>query len=121
MITAHNILHATADHFDIKVKDLTGPSRKDIFSQPRLMAYYVIHKLTDMSLPQIGRAIGNRHHTTIMGGIKAVESRMTPATRTTVEAIKAASLREAEIHNGGMFRTRRNPPVFKSHRTEETA
>ena len=76
MITAHNILHATADHFDVKVKDLTGPSRKDIFAQPRLMAYYVIHKLTDMSLPQIGRAIGNRDHTTVLHAVRKIEELM---------------------------------------------
>ena len=56
--------------------DLTGSSRRRIFSHPRQDAMRIARILTDASLPAIGRAFGGRHHTTVLHGIRASEDRM---------------------------------------------
>lgn len=43
---------------------------------PRAAAIYLCHKLTGKSLPVIGRAFGNRDHTTILNSIRSVEKMM---------------------------------------------
>jgi chromosomal replication initiation ATPase DnaA len=66
------ILKAVAEASGIGVGDLVGPRRARPIARPRQFAYHLLRTLRpDLSLPQIGYAIGNRDHTTIMHGLKA--------------------------------------------------
>jgi chromosomal replication initiator protein len=40
---------------------------------PRQVAMYLVKELTNASLPEIGRAFGGKHHTTVMHSIKRIE------------------------------------------------
>ena len=40
------------------------------------MAMYVTRTLTDLSFPEIGRAFGNRDHTTVIHAVRKIERNM---------------------------------------------
>jgi chromosomal replication initiator protein len=69
---AHNlapvkhILAVTARYFGVTQAALTGPSRRKSLVQARNIIVYLARRLTDLSYADIGRALGNRDHTTIM-------------------------------------------------------
>lgn len=72
-VTVSQILDAVAVASKIGVGHLTGERRSRRYARPRQAAYLLAKELTGFSLPNIGRAIGGRDHTTIMDGIKKAE------------------------------------------------
>ena len=52
---------------------LKGSSRKQEPARARMLAMWLIRKLTPLSLPQIGRHFGGRHHTTVMHAIREID------------------------------------------------
>ena len=67
---AQLILQEVADKHGITVKDMKGRCRKNKFSRARQEAAYIIKERLGMSLPKIGRILGNKDHTTILHGIR---------------------------------------------------
>ncbi|MGH3443343.1 MAG: chromosomal replication initiator protein DnaA [Nitriliruptorales bacterium] len=65
-ITVQLIQDEVAGYFDLSVEDLCSPSRTKQLVTARQIAMYLIRELTDLSLPRIGKAFGNRDHTTVM-------------------------------------------------------
>jgi chromosomal replication initiator protein len=61
-----HILAVTARYFSVTQAALTGPSRRKSLVQARNIVVYLARRLTDLSYADIGRALGNRDHTTIM-------------------------------------------------------
>jgi chromosomal replication initiator protein len=45
-------------------------------AQARQVAMYLARELTDHSLPEIGRGIGGRNHTTVLHAVNSVSSSM---------------------------------------------
>ena len=71
------IIEAACRVFDIKREDLIGPRRARYLAWPRQIVMHIARdKCPQLSLPQIGRLIGGRDHTTIMYGIKAAQIRL---------------------------------------------
>ncbi len=81
--------HATAREFGIPPSDLFGQCRTQEIAHARQVAYLIARDMTDASFPAIGRAFGGRDHTTILTGVRAVESRMTQHLRSRIDRIKA--------------------------------
>lgn len=67
-ITADEIIATVANYYGLTIDDLTGSRRTRNIAVARQVAMYLARDLTDMSLPQIGQALGDRDHTTIMHG-----------------------------------------------------
>ena len=67
---AQLILQEVADKHGITVKDMKGDCRKNKFSRARQEAAYIIKDRLGMSLPKIGRILGNKDHTTVLHGIR---------------------------------------------------
>lgn len=65
-ITIDAINNAVAKSFAINVSDLIEPRQLKVFAQPRHIAMYLARLETQASFPAIGRAVGNRDHTTVM-------------------------------------------------------
>ncbi len=63
--TSH-VLEAVAGVFGISSEDLTGRSRTRDVALPRQVAMYIMREEANISLPQIGEALGGRDHTTVM-------------------------------------------------------
>ena len=75
-VTVESILEITAELFDFTVEQLTGGSRRRPLVDARQIAMYVTRSMTDLSYPEIGRAFGNRDHTTVIHAVRKIESHM---------------------------------------------
>ena len=74
VITIDNIQRLVAQHHSLKVRSLIDRDNSPRVAVPRQIAMYLSKKLTNSSLPQIGRAFGNRHHTTVLHAVRKIET-----------------------------------------------
>lgn len=71
-----HIIRATTEVTGVPKHLLAGPSRVRTIVGARQMAMYVARHLTDRSLPEIGRQVGGKDHTTVLHAIRVVEPRV---------------------------------------------
>lgn len=76
-VTAAAIVGATSEMFNFTVDQITGGSRRRPLVDARQIAMYVTRNMTDLSYPEIGRAFGNRDHTTVIHAVRKIERHMT--------------------------------------------
>ncbi len=67
------ILAVVAERFGVTVDDLKSRRRPTLLTIPRFLACHLADRLTRRSLPEIGRAIGGRDHTTILNALSGFE------------------------------------------------
>ncbi len=72
-ITIEEIQKKVAEHFTIKLAEMSSARRSRQVARPRQIAMYLAKQLTSRSLPEIGRKFGGRDHTTVMHAVKKVE------------------------------------------------
>jgi chromosomal replication initiator protein len=65
-VTIEEIQRRVAEHYNIRLTDMSSPRRARAVARPRQIAMYLAKQLTSRSLPEIGRKFGNRDHTTVM-------------------------------------------------------
>lgn len=75
-VTVSRIQKEVADHFDIRLQDMTSKRRPANIAFPRQVAMYLSRTMTDMSLVEIGQSFGGRDHGTVIHAQKAVEKKM---------------------------------------------
>lgn len=75
-IVADSIFDCVANYFGVRISDIKGRGRTKQIVLPRQMAVYLIRKLTDHSLPEIGELCGGRDHTTIIHACDSIETDM---------------------------------------------
>ncbi len=63
------VLNAVANDMAVPVAQLTGPSRVAWVVRARDISCWIARKQLQMSLTDIGRALGDRHHSTIIAAI----------------------------------------------------
>jgi chromosomal replication initiator protein len=71
-VTIDAIQKAVADKFAIKQSQLKEKSNAKAVVFPRQVAMYLVKELTAASLPEIGRAFGGKHHTTVMHSVEKI-------------------------------------------------
>jgi len=71
-ISIENIQKTVAEFYKIKVADLHSKKRSRNVARPRQMAMALAKELTEMSLPGIGDAFGNRDHTTVLHACRTI-------------------------------------------------
>jgi chromosomal replication initiator protein len=71
-VTIDAIQKGVADKFAIKQSQLKEKSNAKAVVFPRQVAMYLVKELTAASLPEIGRAFGGKHHTTVMHSIEKI-------------------------------------------------
>jgi chromosomal replication initiator protein len=72
-VTIDEIQRRVAEHFNIRLSEMTSERRARAVARPRQIAMYLAKQLTTRSLPEIGRKFGGRDHTTVMHAIRKVE------------------------------------------------
>jgi chromosomal replication initiator protein len=72
-VTIDSIQKTVAERFSIKQAQLKEKSNTHKIVFPRQVAMYIVKELTDASLPEIGRAFGGKHHTTVIHSIHKIE------------------------------------------------
>src|SRR5436190_14142811 len=75
-ISIDAIQKKVAEHFDIRVADMSSKRRPENIAFPRQIAMYLSRNLTESSLSTIGEAFGGRDHGTVMHACKLVKDRM---------------------------------------------
>jgi chromosomal replication initiator protein len=60
------VLYAVANAFGISPEKMLGRERTREIALPRQVAMYLLREEANISLPQIGEALGGRDHTTVM-------------------------------------------------------
>jgi chromosomal replication initiator protein len=89
-ITIDEIQKKVAEHFNIKLGEMTSDRRARAVARPRQVAMYLAKQLTMRSLPQIGRKFGGRDHTTVMHAVRKIEelTRTDPSLAEDVELLR---------------------------------
>lgn len=75
-ITIEQIQKKVAEHFDVRLADMTSKRRPANIAFPRQVAMYLSRALTKASLNEIGEAFGGRDHGTVLHACKLVQRRM---------------------------------------------
>ena len=72
-ISMDSIIRAVADKFNMQPGQLKQKTNAQEIAYPRQVAMYLIKELTPASLPEIGRAFGGKHHTTVLHSVHKIE------------------------------------------------
>lgn len=75
-VTIEEIQRKVAEHWNIRLTDMSSARRARAVARPRQVAMYLAKQLTSRSLPEIGRKFGNRDHTTVMHAVSRVQELM---------------------------------------------
>jgi len=75
-VTIEEIQKRVAEHWNIRLTDMSSARRARAVARPRQVAMYLAKQLTSRSLPEIGRKFGNRDHTTVMHAVSRVTELM---------------------------------------------
>ena len=75
VLTLEAIQRAVAEHYDIRLGDMTSKQRPQSIAFPRQVAMYLCREMTEQSLPSIGEAFG-RNHATVLHAYRTVSEKM---------------------------------------------
>ena len=75
-ISIEVIQKKVAEHFDIRLADMTSKRRPEHIAFPRQIAMFLSRSLTESSLSAIGEAFGGRDHGTVLHACRQVKDRM---------------------------------------------
>jgi len=75
-VSIESIQKKVAEHFDIRVADMTSKRRPENIAFPRQVAMFLARSLTESSLSAIGEAFGGRDHGTVLHACRLVKDRM---------------------------------------------
>jgi len=75
-ISIEIIQKKVAEHFDIRLADMTSKRRPENIAFPRQIAMFFSRQMTDFSLNVIGEAFGGRDHGTVLHACKLVQDRI---------------------------------------------
>ncbi|MCL4180782.1 MAG: chromosomal replication initiator protein DnaA [Verrucomicrobia bacterium] len=75
-VTVDLIQKRVAEHFDIRLADMTSKRRPENIAFPRQVAMFLARHLTESSLSAIGEAFGGRDHGTVLHACRSVKDRM---------------------------------------------
>jgi len=73
-ISIESVIKAVAERFSLQPAQLKQKTNAHEISRPRQVAMYLVKELTTASLPEIGRAFGGKHHTTVLHSIRRVDA-----------------------------------------------
>jgi len=72
VVTAELIVEIVAEHHNLSPAEIYSKDKSRNISYPRQIVMYLCRKLTDLSVTEIGRILGNRDHSTVLHGYDKV-------------------------------------------------
>jgi chromosomal replication initiator protein len=90
VMSVEDIQRAVCHHFHLRSNDLLSKDRHKSVAFARHVAMYLCKSRLKCSFPELGRAFGNRDHTTVMSAVRKIESQRDrdPEVRAHLEAIE---------------------------------
>ncbi|MCE5185135.1 MAG: chromosomal replication initiator protein DnaA [Planctomycetaceae bacterium] len=73
MVHSSDIVSTVADYFGVSVSDIHSAKKDRTISLARSFGMYLSRRFTKMSFPDIGRAMGNKNHATVILACRKVE------------------------------------------------
>jgi len=94
-ITVDTVIKAVANYYGVKPADIRSPRRHKAVAGPRGVAMYLPRQHTKDSYPDLGRAFGGKHHTTVISAVQKIIERLKDdaSLRSEVHAIEGLILR----------------------------
>lgn len=91
-ITIKAVQQAVAEHFGMSIAELKSKNSSRDVVAARQIAMYLTRQLTQMSLSEIGRRFGGKHHTTVIYAVKQIteQSQSDKILRTTLAELQGA-------------------------------
>jgi chromosomal replication initiator protein len=89
-MSVDDIQRAVCHHFHLRSTDLVSKDRHKSVAFARHVAMYLCKQRLKCSFPEIGRAFGNRDHTTVMSAVRKIEAQRDtdPQVRSHIEALE---------------------------------
>jgi chromosomal replication initiation ATPase DnaA len=66
------IIRTVAEHYDVPMIEMLSARRQRAYAFARQVACYLMHEMTSLSYPQIGRLMGGRDHTTALHAFRKI-------------------------------------------------
>ncbi len=100
-VTVDAIISTVAEHYDLRVVELTGRRRLARIALARQVAMHLTRELTGLSLKEVGEEFGGRDHGTVLHADRSIKSKMveTASLRKAVEFLKRR-LTRGSAHSG---------------------
>ena len=87
VITVDGVIKAVANYYGLKPSDIKSERRHKSVATPRAVAMYISRHHTKDSYPDLARAFGGKHHTTVISAVQKI-----------IERVKEDASLRAEIH-----------------------
>ncbi len=89
-VTVEAIQEKVASYYKVRLADMKSARRTRTVTRPRHIGIYLTRELTDLSLPEIGKAFGGRNHTTVIHACKTIKNllRHCPETQQEIKILR---------------------------------
>lgn len=74
VVTIKDIQEKVANYFNISFREIKGNSHTARIAFPRQVAMFLCKKMTNSSLPEIGRQFGGKHHSTVLHSVRKIDA-----------------------------------------------
>jgi chromosomal replication initiator protein len=94
-LTTEAVIKAVANYYGLKITDIKSGRRHKAIAGPRAVAMYLARTHTKDSYPDLGRAFGGKHHTTVISAVEKIAARVKDdlGLRSELHAIESVLLR----------------------------
>jgi chromosomal replication initiator protein len=95
VITVETIIKSVASYYSLKTAEIKSDRRHKSLAYPRAIAMYLARHHTKDSFPDLARAFGGKHHTTVISAVQKIAERLKEdgALRSEIHAIESTFLR----------------------------
>jgi chromosomal replication initiator protein len=95
IITVDGVIKAVASYYGLKPSDIKSERRHKSVATPRAVAMYISRHHTKDSYPDLARAFGGKHHTTVISAVQKIVERVKDdaSLRSEIHAIESIILR----------------------------
>ncbi len=95
IITVDSVIKSVASYYGLKPSDIKSERRHKSVATPRAVAMYLARHHTKDSYPDLARAFGGKHHTTVISAVQKIIERLKDdaSLRSEIHAIESMILR----------------------------
>jgi len=95
IITVDSVIKSVASYYGVKPSDIKSERRHKSVATPRAVAMYLARHHTKDSYPDLARAFGGKHHTTVISAVQKIIERLKDdaSLRSEIHAIESMILR----------------------------
>jgi chromosomal replication initiator protein len=76
IITCETIIKCVANYYGLKTAEIKSDRRHKSLANPRAVAMYLARNHTKDSYPDLARAFGGKHHTTVISAVQKIAARL---------------------------------------------